>query len=182
MKPEDFDAIDPGALKVNGLTKDQLQDAPEAGVVWKSFADWIQKYNTSKDKSFWGTPIPCGYNICGFDLVLFDRYCKKYKYWDEKQDRQTLFWPLNRFDVFDHMWLYMRTNSDIKRMKLISILEYCGIPLEEIEKGAHDAMWDVEMTAKLAVKLLKLAGRLTEVGATSGKRMMEIKDCLKEQA
>ena len=178
MKPKDFDGLEQDALDINHITKEELENAPEASVVWKEFANWINAYNFSRDKSFFGAPVACGYNITGFDSILFDRYCKEYGCWDEKQNRQTLFWPLNRLDVFDYMWMLFRTNTDIKRMKLTVIAEYCGVPIEEIEKGAHDAMWDVEITAKLAVKLLKLFNRLTEVNPETGRRILNIKDCL----
>jgi DNA polymerase III epsilon subunit-like protein len=180
MKPLDFDGLDEKALKVNGLTKEQLQEAPEAKVVFPEFCEWIKKFNTSRDNSFFGAPTPCGYNISGFDLPIFDRYCKEYGYWDDRQQRQTVFWPMNRLDVFDHVWMYCRRNADLKKMKLTSILEYCGVSKEEIENGAHDAMWDVEWTAKLAVKFLKLAERLTAVNDVTGKRILEIKDAFAE--
>jgi DNA polymerase III epsilon subunit-like protein len=179
MKPEDFDALEPKALQVNGLTVEQLQEAPEASVVFPEFCAWIQKYNFTIDNSFFGCPVPCGYNISGFDLHIFDRYCKKYGYWDENQNRQKLFWPLNRFDVFDHLWLYCRRNSDLKKMKLTSVLEYCGVSTEEIEENAHNAIWDVEWTARLAVKLLNLAGYLTAIDETTGQRRLDIANCFK---
>ena len=42
MKPEDFDALEDGALKVNGLTKEELAEAPEASVMFPTFAAWIE--------------------------------------------------------------------------------------------------------------------------------------------
>jgi len=179
MKPLDFGALSKEALDINHLTKEELEEAPEPKVVWSEFCNWIKKFNTSRDGSFYGAPIPCGYNIVGFDMILFTRYCKQYGFWDEKNNRQNVLWPTNRLDVFDHMWLYMRTNSDIKKLRLPYILEYCGVPPEEIEKGAHDALWDVEWTANLAIKFLQLADRLTEVNETTGHRRLEIKNCFK---
>lgn len=178
MKPKDFDTLEDEALEKNGITKEELENAPEAKVVFPSFCEWIKKFNIARDKSFYGAPIPCGYNINGFDLILFDRYCKEYKYWDEKQDRQNVMFPLNRLDVFDHMWLFLRTNSEIKRTRLTSLLEYAGVEKEEITKGAHNALWDVKMTAEFAVKLLKLAKHLTDVDPNTGKSLLNIKNCL----
>jgi DNA polymerase III alpha subunit (gram-positive type) len=179
MKPEDFDALDPKALEVNGITKEQLEKAPEAKVVFPEFCEWIRKFNVTRDNGFWGAPVPCGYNINGFDIVLFDRYCQKFNFWDENQNRQTIMFPLNRLDIFDMMWLFLRTNSDVKSMKLVSLLEYCGITKEEIEAGAHKAEWDVDMTSRFAVKFLQLAKYLTTVSEHTGRRPMEIKNCLR---
>jgi len=180
MQPKDFDALSQEALDVNGITVEQLKDAPVAAVVFPTWIEWITQFNTVRDNSIFGAPVPCGYNITGFDLVLMDRYCKEYNYWDEKYNRQNVMFPMNRIDVFDLMWLFTRFNSDITKRKLVSYLEYMGITKEEIEEGSHNAGWDVEMTAKIAIKFLKWSRQLTEINMVTGRRHLDFKDCFKE--
>jgi DNA polymerase III epsilon subunit-like protein len=182
MKPDNFDMVEDEALEINHLTREQLTAAPEASIVFHSWADWIKKWNTSKSKTSYGNPVPCGYNIVGFDLPIFDRYCKKYGYWDEKQNRQNLLNSYHHFDVFQHVWLFARTNRDLPNLKLTTVAEYMGIPKEEIEAGAHNAMWDVEVTAKIATKFFRLSKTLVEIRESTGTRRIEFRDCLAEPA
>jgi hypothetical protein len=51
-----------------------------------------------------------------------------------------------------------------------------GVPKEEIEKGAHDALWDTMWTARIAIKLLKLAEHLTEINTETKTRKLNIKN------
>jgi DNA polymerase III epsilon subunit-like protein len=178
MKPEDFDALEDEALRVNGITKEQLKDAPEASVMFPTWAAWIQKFNINKQKSSFGAPIPVTWGGDRFDLPIMDRYCQKYGYWDNKWGNGTLLNPVFTFDVMKHIWFWTRCNADVKNVKLTGILEYMGVNPEEIERGAHDAMWDVEWTAKIAVRLLKVGIHLTGLN-DDGKRRLEMKDCFK---
>ena len=178
MKPEDFDAVEDGALRVNGLTREQLADAPEASVMFPLFAKWIQKHNINKTKNSFGAPIPVTWGGDKFDMPIMDRYCLKYGYWDKKWCNQSLLNPVFTMDVMKHIWFWIRNNKDVKNCKLVTVLEYMGVPKEDIEAGAHNAMWDVEWTAKIAVKLLKLGNYLTTLN-DDGNRRLEIENCFK---
>jgi len=176
MKPEDFDTLEDEALRVNGLTKEQLMDAPEASVMFPTFATWIQKHNIHKDKGSFGAPIPV---YCGgdrFDMPILERYCQKYGYWDKKWCNQSLLNPIFTFDVMKHMWFWTRTNPELKNLKLVTVLEWMGVPKKEIEAGAHDAMWDVTWTAKIAIRLLRVSQHLTNMNE-EGQRRLEMKGC-----
>lgn len=181
MKPENFDALEDEALKINGLTKEQLQDAPDITIVFPMWAEWIQRHNIYKNKSSFGAPIPCGWGIDGFDIPILNRYCHKFKYWDNKWNNNTLMNPVFSFDVMKHIWFWTRNNPDVKNIKLPTVLEYMGLSATEIEQGAHDASWDVEQTAKIAIKLLKLELYLTEINVNTGRKRLELKDCLKNE-
>lgn len=156
VKPLNEDNIDNEALKVCRLTREQLSEAPEPKLIFPIFADWIKKFNTRKDKSAWGAPIPCGWNITGFDLPIFARYCKEFKYWDDKRNNQTLLNPIFSFDVMQHMWFWTRTNPDVDKLKLSEILSTMGMSVDTIENEAHNSLWDAKVTAKIAVKLLQI--------------------------
>lgn len=177
MKPKDFDAVEDGALKVNGLTREELADAPEASVMFPTWAAWIQRHNINKTKSSFGAPIPVYWGGDRFDLPIMDRYCKEYGYWDHKYDNGTLVNPIFTFDVMKHMWFWTRTLAEPKNVKLVTVAEWMGIPKAEIEKGAHDGFWDAKTTARIAVKLLKLGSYMTELNDESKKRRLEMKGC-----
>ena len=181
VKPENFDTLDPEAMAVNHLSIETLKDAPEIKVVFPIFANWIQKYNTRKDKSTFGSPLPAGWGIDNFDCPIFTRYCKRFDYWDKKWNNQNLINPVFTFDVMKYYWWLTRRDSDVPNIKIGTILEYAGISKEEIEKNAHDAVWDVKMTAILGIKILNLGLYLTRFNENLGKRHMEIKGCLTAQ-
>ena len=49
-------------------------------VVWKNFCNYCAKYEVDKKPGQWYTePIPSGYNIIGFDLVIANRMAEKHK-------------------------------------------------------------------------------------------------------
>lgn len=176
MKPKDFDALEPEALKVNGITREQLAEAPEASVMFPTFAAWMQKGNIYKNKSSFGAPIPITYGGDKVDIPILDRYCKEYGYWDKKWNNGTLVNPVFTFDVMKHVWFWTRTNKELENLKLGTVLEWMGVSKEEIEAGAHDAMWDVEWTAKVAIRLLKVGVHLTSLN-DDGKRRLDMKGC-----
>jgi len=176
MKPEDFESLEDEALRVNGLTKEQLMDAPEASVMFPTWAAWIQKHNINKQKNTFGAPTPVYYGGDNFDMPIMNRYCQKYGYWDNKWGNQTLLNPVFHFDVMEHMWFWHRNNPELKNLKLTTVLEWMGVPKEEIEQGAHDAMWDVEWTAKIAQRLIKLGQYMTSPNE-DGRRRLEMKGC-----
>ena len=66
--------IEDGALKVTGKTREQIAKAPKPKAVWKKFCAFVDKYNW-KGTSFFA-PIPAGYNILGYDMIIVDRLCK----------------------------------------------------------------------------------------------------------
>jgi len=176
MKPEDFDALEEEALQVNGLTREQLAEAPEASVMFPTFAAWIQKFNINKTKNSFGAPIPVTWGGDRFDIPILDRYCKDYGYWDKKWGNSTLVNPVFTFDVMKHMWFWTRTLADVKNVKLVTVLEWMGVSPDEIAECAHDAMWDVEWTAKIAIRLLKTGVYLTSVNE-EGQRRLNMEGC-----
>jgi DNA polymerase III epsilon subunit-like protein len=61
MKPLYPDRLDPGALKVNKKTPEELMAAPDQKLVWNEFVAWVNKWNKRKNK--WGAPLAAGKNI-----------------------------------------------------------------------------------------------------------------------
>ena len=180
MQPRDFDALEQEALNVNGLTVEQLREAPLPDVVFPTWARWIQNHNISKDNNSFGAPIPVGWGSDNFDLPILDRYCKEFGYWDKKWNSRTLMNPVFTFDVMKSVWLLTRVNPDVKNCKLVTVAQHMGIPQEEIEENAHDALWDVQTTAKIAIRYLKLMKYLTDYNPDTGNRRVTLANCLKK--
>lgn len=166
-----------GALEVNKLDKDKLNDAPPADIVFSTWVDWINKYNTNKDKNSFGAPIATGWGSDKFDVPILERYCCKLGYWDKKWNNMTIMNPVFTFDVMKQFWLMTRTNSDVKNCKLGDAAIYMGISEEEVKANAHDALWDVQMTARIAVRFLKLTQYLSDYNLTTGKRRVNLANC-----
>ena len=181
MKPEDMTTIEAGALQVTGLTIEQIETFPESSVIFPAFCNWINKHN--KKNNVYNAPIPCGYNILGYDMPIIRRYCQKYKVgWDDKRQDQKLFSQVYSYDIMLHLWSWFENNKDIENLKLSTILEYMGAPPEDLA-GAHDALCDVKNTAKIVVRLLKMQRHMTELRLDPEtkvmKRRLEMKDCMR---
>ena len=170
-KPEDMDSIEDEALEVNGIKRKDLKKAIDVKIVWGQFVDWVNKYNKSKGPlNTFLAPVPAGYNIIGYDLPIVNRYCKKYGPWDKKRKEQKLFNQINKLDLMDHMWFWTENNSDIKSLKLTTVCEWMGFSKAEIE-NAHDALQDVKNTAKIIIRLMRMARSLTSADEDSQPRL-----------
>lgn len=77
------------------------------------------------------------------------------------------------------MFLWNENNSAIKKLNLTSILEYMGVSKEIIE-GAHDAGFDCEASAEILIKLLRAERYLTKKDPSTGKRRLEMSNCMAE--
>ena len=99
-----LDPIEDGALKVTNKNRADLAKAPTLKSVWKKFCTFVDKYNWKKDPFF--NPIPVGFNIIGFDMVIINRLCKEYGPFDDVIQQQKIFSKIHKCDVMDnmHMW------------------------------------------------------------------------------
>jgi len=141
--------VEEGALKVTGKTREQISKAPNPKVVWEKFCAFVNKYNW-KGTSFFA-PIPAGYNILGYDMIIIDRLCKQYGPWDEQRQRQKLFHQIYKIDMMDNYWMWTEGDPSIKSRSMDSIRELMGMSSE----NAHDALQDVKDTANLMIKFMK---------------------------
>lgn len=180
MKPLPESPIEEGALKVIKKTKEELEDYPDPKKTFPVFVDWVNKYNKTKgtNPSSFNAPIPCGYNIIGFDIPILNRYCEKFKIgWDAKRESQKIFNQVNKIDLMDHLFFWFENLKEPKNLKLDTMREFMGFDIDSI-KNAHDALQDVEDTAKIIIRLLKAQRYLTEYSESLGKRRLEMKGCM----
>lgn len=143
------DPVEDEALKVTRKTREELAKAPLPKTVWKKFVTFVEKYNW-KGTSFFA-PIPCGFNIIGYDMHIVNRLCKEYGPWDDNRQQQKLFHQIYKIDVMDDVWLWTESDPDIKSISMDSLRERMGLSSE----NAHDALQDVKDTANIFIKLQK---------------------------
>jgi len=143
------DPVEDEALKVTRKTREELAKAPLPKTVWKKFVNFVEKYNW-KGTSFFA-PIPCGFNIIGYDMHIVNRLCKEYGPWDENRQQQKLFHQIYKIDVMDDVWLWTEGDPEVKSISMDSLRERMGLSSE----NAHDALQDVKDTANIFIKLQK---------------------------
>lgn len=143
------DPLEDEALKVTHKTREALEQAPPLKSVWTKFAAFVNQYNWKNDPFF--NPIPVGYNIVGFDLIIINRLCKQFGPWDKSREQQKIFSKVYKVDVMDNMFLWTESDPTIKSISMDSMRDKMGLSRE----NAHDALQDVKDTANIFIKLLK---------------------------
>lgn len=143
------DPLEDEALKVTNKTREALEKAPPLKSVWAKFSSFVNQYNWKNDPFF--NPIPVGYNIVGFDLIIVNRLCKQFGPWDKSREQQKIFSKVYKVDVMDNMFLWTESDPTIKSISMDSMRDKMGLSRE----NAHDALQDVKDTANIFIKLLK---------------------------
>ena len=143
------DPIEDGALKVTGKTREKLAEAPSLKSVWAKFTKFVDQYNWKGEPFF--NPIPVGYNIVNFDMVIIGRLCKDFGPWDKSREEQKLFSKVYKVDLMDNVFMWTEGDPSFKSISMDSLRERMGLSSE----NAHDALQDVKDTANIFIKLLK---------------------------
>ena len=136
-------------LKVTGKNRKDLAKAPTLKSVWKKFCSFVDQYNWKKDPFF--NPIPVGFNIIGFDMIIINRLCQEYGPFDEARQQQKIFSKIHKCDVMDNMHMWTEGDPSIRSISMDTLRERMGLSKE----NAHDALQDVKDTANIFIKLLK---------------------------
>lgn len=144
LKPHDLDIIDDEALKVNGITREMLEnDADRLSLregyleLIKILAQYVNQYDSS-DKF-----IPIGYNV-SFDMDVLkhfflkngDKYFGSWVWWNIVDPL-----PVLRF-------LRYSGKIDLQDYKLSTVCSHFGINID-----AHDALSDITATRELTLLL-----------------------------
>jgi DNA polymerase-3 subunit epsilon len=147
MQPKNWDAISPEALKVNGLTIEQLKtfEAPSVAhakikAFFGKYVDQFKKNKTMEDKF-----VPAGYNVT-FDVQFLAEFFAK------QGDKYFGAWvDYHKLDIASIvLFLKMHKVLDIQGFKLVEVAKALGI-----EFAAHDAAADIETTRTVALRLLE---------------------------
>jgi DNA polymerase III epsilon subunit-like protein len=144
-----LDPVEDGALKVTNKTREALSSAPCLKVVWNKFVKFVNQYNWKNDPFF--APIPVGFNIIGFDMIIINRLCQELGPWDDKRNQQKLFSRVYRFDIMDNIFAWTESDPSVKSISMDSLRDRMTLSKE----NAHDALQDVKDEANIFIKLLK---------------------------
>lgn len=141
VQPNPKSKIDEEALKVSGVTKEQILAYPPMAEVHKQFIEMLGKYCdkfAKTDKIFL-----CGYNSSAFDIPFLrgfflqcgDNYFGSW------------FWS-NSFDVMVLASYHLKEiRSQMVDFKLKTVAKEMGIKVDESK--LHDAFYDIELTKQI---------------------------------
>ena len=144
-----FDPLEDEALRITGKNREDLAKAPLPKTVWKKFCDFVNQYNWKGTQFF--APIPAGFNIIGFDMIIVDRLCKAYGPYDKERQQQKLFNKIYKVDMMDNIFMWTEGDPSIKSISMDSLRDRMGLSKE----NAHDALQDVKDTANIMIKFMK---------------------------
>jgi len=144
-----LDPIEDEALKITGKNREALSEAPLLKSVWSKFTKFVSQYNWKGEAFF--NPIPVGFNIIGFDMIIINRLCKEYGPWDGDRNQQKLFSKVYKFDIMDNVFAWTESDPTVKSISMDALRERMGLSSE----NAHDALQDVKDSANIFIKLMK---------------------------
>lgn len=144
-----LDPIEDEALKITGKTREGLENAPSLKSVWSKFVKFVGQYNWKGDPFF--NPIPVGFNIIGFDMIIINRLCQEFGPWDKDRSHQKLFSKVYKVDIMDNVFLWTEGDPSIRSISMDSLREKMGLSTD----NAHDALQDVKDEANIFIKLLR---------------------------
>ena len=145
----DLEPLQDEALKITGKTREKLEQAPSVKAVWNKFVKFVDQYNWKNDPFF--APIPVGFNIIGFDMIIVNRLCEQFGPWDKERNQQKLFSKVYKVDIMDNIFAWTESDPTVKSISMDSLREKMGLSKE----NAHDALQDVKDEANIFIKLMK---------------------------
>lgn len=161
--------IEKEALDISKISLETLKNSPSLKVVWGQFIEFIDQYNTKKQK--WTAPILAGFNNTRFDNIIIDRICGGNKLynpthkepyrlgpWDDEERKTPLFHPRDNIDLMKYLWWWFENDVDVKSISMDSMRNIFGISAS----GSHNALVDVLQGAYLLIKFLRLTRYVQE--------------------
>lgn len=138
-------ACDPEALELNSYSPEDWTDAKPEHEVARDFCEWLRPYCSVRKVSKRGKPYSvarlCGHNAASFDFPRLQAACCD------------MFLPAD-FHVLDTLqaalWHCTASGNWPENLRLTTLCDHFGIDTS----GAHDALADCRMTARLARHLM----------------------------
>lgn len=136
----------------------QWKEYIDEKTAWQLVVQYFKRWNPKND--FFHNPIAVGANLHGFDLPIIKRINAKYGI------TKDLFWLRDTVDVQHLCWEWLHFRKDCpNNFKMDTLRPYFGMSNE----NAHDAMQDVEDTAKIFIRFIKWMRELSEKQTFKGK-------------
>lgn len=143
------------ALEVNKIDPDEVNaKGLDEKLAFEQFCKFVKQYARSSNK--WTNPIIAGHNINGFDRIITDQLCFKYKYVD-KDGYPKLLHPRDSFDTQTIIMSWFENEPEPEKYSLDYLREWFGISGE----GAHRALKDVEDCADILCRFLHFQRKLS---------------------
>lgn len=129
VRPFAYDLIDPRALEVNGIKKEEIMDRMPVGVARDAFLSFVGRDN-----------YLIGYNV-GFDSrfirAWLDRCCPPYTY------NRLFLWPPIDVAPLAALYLFGQRNG-MPNFRLATVAWALGLDVDE--SRTHNALYDIELT------------------------------------
>jgi DNA polymerase-3 subunit epsilon len=141
MKPFSEENIDPRALEVTGLTKEQVMSEQDPEQAYRQIIQFFGKHIDKFDRT--DKFYPAGYNV-KFDLDFLYNFFKKNK--DDYFGSYCNWKAIDGLPLMHYMeWIGA---VELPDYKLSTVCAHYGISID-----AHDAQSDIEATRELLLKL-----------------------------
>lgn len=163
MRPHDGAEIDPVALKVNGLTMEELNKAPHPEAVWRRFLAYLKQFNPKGQVTT--APIAGGKNIRNFDLPFIAKLSERYS---PNGAKQVVFNRREQIDLEDLLRHWHWCDPELTGMSMDVVRERYGLG-----KAGHRALIDVQQTGEMISRLMKLTWELRNRMTVNGERLID---------
>lgn len=141
VAPHPKATIEPDALKVGGVTLEQILAYPDMATVHKQFTNMLAKYvdrYKKTDKFFL-----CGFNNMGFD----DKFLRQFFELNGDTYFGSFFWA-NSLDVMCLATRYLlKTRPSMVDFRLMTVAKTMGLTIDETK--LHDGAYDIYLTREI---------------------------------
>ena len=142
----DVNIIKDGALKVNGINREDIKNFPDEKVVWSNFVKFCLSFKRGGE-----LPVACGWNIKDFDLVIANRL-------NEAHGTKRFFHETNFIDLMNLDWIFRQRDPNYQGKSFDSARRWFGLELREAERR-HEAGTDVRQGCDLLRRYLQYIWR-----------------------
>lgn len=139
VRPLSFENIDEEALKVNNISKSQLQTFPKSEQVLDSFIKYLLSFNTK-------------FTIAGYNVGFDKEFISSWFYKHERQHDFSKIFTLNIKDTYK-LAKTLKSSLNTSNLKLETLAKNFNIEIK-----AHDALSDIEATISLDKILMSMSG------------------------
>lgn len=163
LRPLTPETIEDGALRVNGLTREQLAAAPHPKPVWQAFEKFVKGFHIG---GLGGAPIMCGKNIRNFDVHFIAEMARKYG--GGKSDK-ALFNRLEQIDLQDLIRQWFWHDPSVEKMAM----DYLRDRFQMKKEGSHGALFDAQQTGYMITYFMKLTRELAKRRVVNGDPLLD---------
>lgn len=148
IRPVNFDSITDEALRVGGITREELKGFPDARAVLMAFRSVLGMYVDPYDKRD-------KFTFCGFNATFDDDMCRAwFRKCGDNYYGSFFWWPVVDVAGLAHMKLMqMGMRQTMPNFKLGTVAEALGITAEG---ELHNALTDIRLTRAIKIKLEEL--------------------------